>query len=282
MAAASIEQLTEKLLELIRRAWKNERELRILVTGKTGQGKSTLVNGILGAEVAREGAGADRCTTKVDTYYENIKDVPITVFDSPGLHDRNVNEDQYMQGMHETCQRLSLVLYCTKMTNPRLTDEDKNAMMNLTRTFGEDFWDHAVFVLTFSNLENVDRKDERDPDEPEPADDDDEAWEGVLKRRFQRRVSLWENRLRSFLINEVKVSPGIADKIPVVPTGDYRKTRSNKTPLRLPDRESWFGEFWQTCCLRVKEKCLFLKINSHRLVSEEEAQVKSTHNPLTI
>ena len=282
MAAAGLGQWTEKLLELIRRAWANEKELRILITGKTGQGKSALVNGIIGNEVAPEGAGAERCTTKIDTYHKSIKDVPISVFDSPGLQDRTVNEDQYIQGMRDTCQRLSLVLYCTKMTNPRLTDDDKNAMMKLTEAFGEELWEHAVFVLTFSNLEDVDRKDERDPDESEPDEDDEEAWEGVLKRRFQSRVSLWENRLRSFLINEVKVSPRIADKIPVIPTGDYKKTRKNKTPYRLPDRESWFDEFWKTCCLRVKESCLFIKINSHRLVTEEEAQVKSSYNSLTI
>ena len=263
--------ITERLVALVK--YEKEKELRILVTGKTGQGKSTLVNGILGVEVAKEGARADRCTTTVEPHHMVIKDIPITVFDSPGLQDRTVNEDQYIQGMQEICQRLSLVLYCTKMINPRLTDDDKNAMMRLTKAFGEKLWEHAVFALTFANQEDVEQKDERDPNEPEPDDDDDEAWEGVLKRRFESRLKVWEVSLHSFLINEVKVSPGIAHKIPVIPTGSYKKKRSNKTPYRLPDRESWFDEFWKTCCLRMKGSFLFLKINSHRLVSEE-AQVK--------
>ena len=258
----------------IKRAWAKEKELRILVTGKTGQGKSTLVNGILGVKVAREGAGADRCTTTVEPHYMVVKDIPITVFDSPGLQDRTVNEAEYIQGMQEICERLSLVLYCTKMNNTRLTDDDKNAMIRLTKAFGEELWEHAVFALTFANSEDLELKDERDPEEPEPAADDDEAWKGVMKRRFESRLKVWEVSLRSFLINEVKVSPRIAHKIPVIPTGNYRKTRSKPNPYRLADRESWFDEFWKTCCLRMKGSFLFLKINSHRLVPEEEEQVK--------
>ena len=63
-------------------------ELRILVTGKTGQGKLTLINGILSARVAVEEAGATRCTTQVEMFSKTIKGVPIKVFDSPGLQDR--------------------------------------------------------------------------------------------------------------------------------------------------------------------------------------------------
>ena len=44
--------------QLIQKAWSNQHELKILVTGKTGQGKSTLINGILGTKVAEEGARA--------------------------------------------------------------------------------------------------------------------------------------------------------------------------------------------------------------------------------
>ena len=114
--------------QLLQKAWSDQHELKILVTGKTGQGKSTLINGILGAKVAEEGARATRCTTEVAEYSVTIQDVPVTVFDSPGLQDRTKKEEDYIQNMREKCKELSLILYCTKMINTRLTDDDKHAM----------------------------------------------------------------------------------------------------------------------------------------------------------
>ena len=252
----------------MKKAWENQRELRILVTGKTGQGKSTLINGILGARVATEGAGAKRCTTKVKMHSKTIKGVPIKVFDSPGLQDRTANEEEYIQGMRDTCQELSLIIYATKMINTRLTDDDKNAMLKLTKAFGEDFWNYAVFVLTFANMENVTRKDDRDDDEPEPENDNEAGWRKLEEKRFQGRLKIWEEDLQNFLITDVGVSPAIAKSITVVPTGDNRSTRGNEHPLRLPDRDNWFNKFWEACCLRVKKTRLFLQVNSDRIVPE--------------
>ena len=246
-------------------AWEKQKELRILVTGKTGQGKSTLINGVLGAKVAKEGARAIRCTTEVEVYAKTINGVPVKVFDSPGLQDRTVNEEEYIRGMRDKCKELSLVLYCTKMINPRLTDDDKHAMKKLTNAFGEEFWNYAVFVLTFANMEDCFRKDDRDEDVEEPDSDDDEGWQALTKQRFEGRLKLWGEELKQFLIHDVGVNQKIAERIPVVPTGDYNKTFQNSNPTGLPDREDWLCMFWIKCCSQVKDSKMFIEVNKEHI-----------------
>ena len=268
-----LSQEAVKAIELmLLRTWSCQQELRILVTGKTGQGKSTLINGILGTQVAVEGAHAKRCTAEVTEYSVTIQDVPVTVFDSPGLQDGTVNEEKYIQDMTNKCKHLSLVLYCTKMTNTRLTDDDKNAMKKLTKAFGEEFWNYAVFVLTFANKEDCFRKDNRDIDTASDLDDHNKT---LLKQRFEHRLRLWKKELKEFLVDVVGVNPSIAEEIPVVPTGDYKKTAMNFQPLSLPDRDNWFIKFWDVCCLRVKDTRLFLQVNYNRMVAvEDKTQVR--------
>ena len=249
-----------------------EKQLKILITGKTGQKQSNLINGILGNKVAVEESDASRSTAEVKTFFKTIHSVPVKVFDSPGLQDHTVNEEEYIQEMRDQCKKFSLVLYCTKMINTRLTDDDKHAMVKLTKAFGEKFWKYAVFVLTFANMENCERKDDRDEDIPEPDDDDEEGWKELTIQRFEGRLKIWEEEIKGFLITEVRVNPKIVKKIPVVPTGDHEKSHRNPNPYCLPDRDDWFNSFWRSCYQRVKEKQLFYEINKERFV---HVQVKA-------
>jgi predicted GTPase len=148
----------EKLAAIIITALKrdlasHQGELKILIAGKTGQGKSALVNGLIGHEIAKEGAKVDRCTEEVTEYSMNLEGIRVTVFDSPGLqYCMEIDKDYAtVRSMKERCQQLSLVVYCTKMTNHRFSHYDRNAMRTLTQTFGEGFWEHSVIALTFAN-----------------------------------------------------------------------------------------------------------------------------------
>ena len=264
--------IPEKILEIVEFLLTSSyrKNLRILVTGQKGHGKSSLVNGILGMDINKEKVCATKYVTKLK---KNKNGVQVTVLESHSQDCIGADEDEYVQGIRNTCKKLSLVLYCKKMTNTRLTDDDRNDMIKLTRAFGEDFWNYTVFVLTFANKEDVSKKDERDDDdESEPDDDEEEAWKELEKRRFQGRLKIWAEDLQNFLIREVKVSPEVARNIPVIPTGDHKKSRNNKYPMCLPDREDWFIKFWEACCLqvRVEHKYLFLKINCDRTVPEAD------------
>jgi hypothetical protein len=155
-----------------------------------------------------------------------------------------------------------------------LANDDKHSMRTLTQAFGESIWEYSVIALTFANEVDCSRRDDRDHDTgPEPALDDEEGWKALEEKRFKGRLKIREEELKHFLTKEINVNPKIVKSISVVPVGDYRKTKCNQTPYHLPDRDNWFITFWESCCLRIKDKYFFLQINKKRMVFQGEREV---------
>ena len=142
----------DKAFELIY----EKKKLKILVCGKTGTGKSTLLNTLLGQTVFETGGPAtktmDPVTTEVKSVRTNIQDVLLEIFDSPGLQDRTDNDRKYLDDMHKKCKDFCLILYCIDMTTPRWSDKDSKTIELLTKTFGQEMWKKAILVLTKANM----------------------------------------------------------------------------------------------------------------------------------
>ena len=63
-----------------------------------------------------------------------------------------------------------------------------------------------MFVLTFANMEDCERKDDRDEDntDEEPDDDDEKRWKELQKQSFQGRIKTWEESLKNFSLLKLK------------------------------------------------------------------------------
>lgn len=81
------------------------RPVDILFTGKTGVGKSTLINCLVGNEVAKVGHGLHSETKEVGSYAVDVNSVHFTVWDSPGLQDGLDREKEYVADMKAKCSR---------------------------------------------------------------------------------------------------------------------------------------------------------------------------------
>ena len=135
------------------------RPVNILFTGKTGVGKWTLINCLVGNEVAKVGHGLHSETKEVRSYAVDVNSVHFTVWDSPGLQDGLDREKEYVADMKAKCSQYDLVVYCVNMTDKRITSDELKAIRIITRAFGENMWKNAVFVLSHANQLTATKKD---------------------------------------------------------------------------------------------------------------------------
>ncbi len=78
----TLEQGVAKCMEKINQATNNMSKLNIIVIGKTGVGKSTLINAVFGEEFAAQSTGRP-VTQKIRNYVN--ENIPLRIFDTPGL-----------------------------------------------------------------------------------------------------------------------------------------------------------------------------------------------------
>ena len=245
-------ELTPGAKEKIKKLLDESKTLSILFTGKTGVGKSSLANALVGREVSPEGETLNPETMNVFNYNADIAGVNVTIWDCPGLQDGTANEAEYLEKMATKCKELDLVLYCTRMDDTRIRDEDYETITTLTRAFGESIWENAIFTLTFANRV---RKAVRSRSTATPVNQKD---------YFISRLSQWESKLKEAL-EKAGVSRDTVSNMVVLPVG-------YQDDLHLPDRDNWLSTFWLECLKRINKRATLalLKISSDRLLQGDD------------
>ena len=252
------------------------RELRLITIGEAGQGKSALVNGLLGEEVAEEGSSLKGVTKKV-AKHTNSDGISV-VWDTPagfGMDDVEKDKQKVEQMASECAGKVDLMLYCIRMDHDRWPkNSDVVTIRMMTETFGPKIWQYCQFVLTFANRVVVNSQEE---DVEDPG------------QYFSDKVWVFEEQVRKALKEHGHLSEEDIQEIHVVPVGDPRPRRKNKS-WKLPTIEDWFVDLWLAVSQRIQQSALptLLQLNRHRLDLDEDslnpapAEEAETHSrPLT-
>ena len=234
---------------------KDRNKFSLLIVGKTGVGKSSLVNALVGREVAEVGHDKKSKTKKVTSYDVDIDGVKIHVWDTPGLQDDDDdeedeaddgtrNDEKYLAEMQsEIKEELDLVILCLRMDATRFRRDDKQTIKILTDRFGKELWKNAVIALTFADKVQ------------DPARGDREA-------HFKREVAAWQDAINIFLRGKrIKLDPEWVQSLQLVPTGNYLSLTV------LPNGEKWLSNFWIACYTIARKSATFnlYRINKGRL-----------------
>lgn len=117
-------------------------KLNIMIVGKTGVGKSTLLNSLFGENLALTGSG-EPITEKIHKF--ETEDFPISIYDTPGmeldgkysaenlLHEIT-GQIQKMMQCNDIEQAIHCVLYCINAASSRIEKAEMDFLQKLTES----------------------------------------------------------------------------------------------------------------------------------------------------
>ena len=198
----------------------------ILVIGRTGVGKSTLINNLLGKEVASVGHTLHSETPEVNPHEVTVDGVPIVVYDSPGLGDVKGEEEEkkHLDIMKALLSRkkIHLVVYCFQMNQATMRSSIVGALRKY-HEIGVD-WKRSVITLTFADALFVPTSKQALPD-------------FKMSQHFDERLAFWQEELRKELVETIGVKSDVFKQLKIYPTSLLPKDE-------LQNGKPWYVPLW--------------------------------------
>ncbi|XP_073689405.1 GTPase IMAP family member 9-like [Garra rufa] len=126
----------------------------MVLLGKSGSGKSSAGNTILGREYFYEAVSPGSITKSCERGEAQIDDRVISVIDTPGLFDTRMSEEQ-MKSEIERCVYMSVpgphAFLLVIRLGVRFTDEEKNTVQWIKDNFGEEAVQYTIILFTYAD-----------------------------------------------------------------------------------------------------------------------------------
>ena len=218
--------------------------LKIMVFGKTGSGKSTFINSVFGERVTPTRRGIrEQENSTLEVHSTEINGVHLTFYETRGIgyspeENRKVLDDIRIRF---SSLDIDLFLICIRLTE-RLTQETLDAIQDIKEMCGNFFLQRCIVVCTFTNMLEDDAKRYK----PNISRQE-------LAREIEEEVKFVSNKIQDTW-RDVPVET--YSEIPFINVGWKNTNDSSREEeeLKLSTSDNWIHDFFVVCQRRCPKK----------------------------
>lgn len=125
---------------------------KYLLVGRTGVGKSSLINATFGATIAKTSA-YEACTKLPEYFSYGTPFGDLCLIDTPGLAESEISIDKhYLSLIKQNIKwnEIDSLLYVSRLDETRFRPDEKRTLQLLVDELGPSFWQNSWLILTFA------------------------------------------------------------------------------------------------------------------------------------